>query len=279
MSTQTFKVASGQNKGACELEVARKSELGFSKAVLKNKYNVVYFNINFRGVDVSESDQVIMYTRWVWTYRGENGDSELLLLPIDFGYLSFGLLWTHTLVKPMDINIQLKNNSHCGNLTVGRDADQIVGDALGNMTQRIAAVNDDYNSSYWCYYKRLYIESYGLVTACENSICTLQTIENSCCVYIIDPLNSERKVVCNEEHYHIGAVWWVLPIIIGEFLFAYCPLFLTLFGCKLRSFSRRQSRRSVDLQNMASVEDSRIEYERISKKNLQVTFMSTICEP
>ena len=271
--------AERNKEGVCELEVTRKSEEQFSKSVLKYKYNFVYFNITFSGVNVVENDQVIMYTRWIWTYKGEDGGSEFLLLPMEFGYLSFGLLWSYTLVKPMELNIQLKNKSHCGNLTAGGDADQIVGDALGNMTKTIAAVNDEYNSSYWCYLKRSYIKSKVLFTACANAICPIQTVEYSCCRFKINFLTNERKVVCNKEQYHFGAIWWLLPVLIGEILFAYYPLLLTLFGCRLRSFSRRRRRRSVSLQDVTIVEDSRNEYMRASKRNPPVTFMSAICEP
>ena len=277
-SPSTSKNMLEQSEGVCVLEVTRHSEEEFSKTVLKNKYEFVYLNLVFNDVNVNEGKAVISHTKWVWTFRGENGGSELLLLPIDFGYLSFGLLWSHTLVKPLDIHIQLKDNSHCKNLTVGVDADQIIGDALGNMTKTIADVNDDYNSSYWCYYKRMYIESKGLYRACENAICPLQTIEYSCCKYRIDFLTRKRKVVCNEEHYHTGAIWWILPVMIGEVLFAYWPLLLTSLANKLRSFSRHPNTGFLS-QRMASDGDSRNEYEGVSKRNPPVTFLATVCEP
>ena len=262
----------------CELEVTTKSTEKFSTEVLKRQYNFVYLNLTFDNVTVEEDKQVIMYHKWIWTYKGENGGHEYLFLPNDFGYLSFGLLWSYTLVDPMPIEVHVKKHATCGTLEGGGNADQIVGYALGNMTKKIAALNDMYNSSYWCHSKRLHIDSSILFVACKYALCPIQTIEYSCCKFLLDYLTKERRVVCNKHHYHFGTVWWVLPILIGHMLFAYYPLLLTSFGSRLRSYTRQKRRKFIKLEEMASFDESeQVEFVRMSKHKSPVTFLSAIC--
>ena len=172
---------------------------------------------------------VIMYKRWIWTYKGENGGHQYLYPQGDYGYLSLGLSWSYTRTKPLHIGIFSATGSECGNLVVGKNADQIIGDALGKTTIEIASQDDLYNSSHWCYTRRLHIQSDFIFGVCENAFCTIQTIEYTCCRYVLDYLSKERQVNCSKQHYHFGPVWGLLPIIIGNVLFAYYPLLLTAF--------------------------------------------------
>ena len=261
----------------CELEVMTNSTENFSTEVLKSRYNFVYLNLVFENsIRFKEDNQSIMYHRWIWTYKGENGGHEYLFLPHDFGYLSFGLLWSYTLVDPMAIEIRAKKNATCGTLVSGGYTDEIVGYALGNMTKKIAALNDMYNSSYWCHSKRLHIDSNVLFHACQYAVCPIQTVEYSCCKYMLNYLTKERQVVCNKHHYHYGVVWWLLPILIGNILFAYYPLLLTSFGCRLRSYSRQKRRKMIKLEEMSSIDESEVEFVRMSKYKSPVSFASAI---
>ena len=268
---------SGQGK-SCELHV-NSPEL-FSTEVLKKKYNFVYLNLSFHNVSVMESESVIMYRRWIWTYKGENGGYQYLYLPGDFGYLSFKILWSYTHHKPMLIDIYPKDKSTCGNLTVGKDADQKIGDALGSMTAQIASQYDMYNSSYWCYTRRLRIQSDFVFAVCKHYICTLQTIEYTCCRFVVDVMTKERHVDCSKTEYHFKPVWWLLPIIIGNVLFAYYPLLLIVLACSLTVSARRRGTYSVrldDVGNGYEVKDTQFIW--MSKYDSPITFSSTVCEP
>ena len=263
----------------CQLEVTTNSTENFSTEVLKRRYNFVYLNLVFNeNIRIQEDKESIMYHRWIWTYRGENGGHEYLFLPNDFGYLSFGLLWSYTLVEPMPIEVLAKRDGTCGTLETSEDTDLIVGHALGNMTKKIAAMNDMYNSSYWCHFKRLHIDSNVLFIACEYALCPIQTIEYSCCKFMLDYLTKERQVVCNKHHYHFGVVWWVLPILTGNILFGFYPLLLASFGSRLRSYSRQSRRKMIKLEELSSIDHSKeTEYVRMSKHKSPVTFTSAVC--
>ena len=266
----------------CQLNVTSSSTYNFSSEILKYKYNFVHLNLTFYNVSVAEDEPVIMYWRWIWTYKGENGGHQFLFLPGDYGYLSLGLLWSHTRTKPISIDIYSTNGGECGNLIVGKNADQIIGDALGNMTIGIASQDDLYNSSYWCYTRRLRIQSDFIFSVCENSVCTMQTIEYTCCKYVLDYLSKERQVNCSKQHYHFGLVWWLLPIIIGNVLFAYYPLLLTAFVCRLTVSSRKRRRNSsVRMEDVGSGlgEANERKLIKMSKHGSPVTFSGTICEP
>ena len=222
--------------GNCTLSVDKGSRYNFSEAVLKKKYNFVYLDLKFEDFSVKEDDSVIAYTTWIWTYKGENGGYQYLYLPQSFGYLSFGLLWAYTLMEPMTLTIQ--SSGTCNNLTSGNDADIKLGEALGSMTEQIAAVNDMYNSSYWCYTKRIKLHD-ALEHVCENAVCTVQTYQYSCCKFMIKYITKERYVECKHEHYYHPAVWWLLPVLFGNLLWAYFPLFLTLICCRIYKVSRQ----------------------------------------
>ena len=265
----------------CELYVTKESTVMFSTDVLKHKYNFVHLELQFQNVTVGEDDPVILYNRWIWTYKGEKGGHQYLFLPNDYGYLSLGLLRYYTPAKPMSINITTTEASQCGNLIVGKNADKKIGDALGKMTTQIASQDDIYNSSYWCYMRRLRIQSDFIYNLCKNSVCTMQTMEYTCCRYVVDYLSKERKVNCStKQHYHFGLVWWLLPIIFGNVMFAYYPLLLTAFVCRLTMSSRRKKKLSERMEDAANgLEEGEKNLIKLSKHSSPVTFSSTICGP
>ena len=249
---------------------------------MKYKHNFVHLNLTFYNVSVAEDEPVIMHWRWIWTYKGENGGHQYLYLPGDYGYLSLGLLWSYTQTKPLAIEIYSPNGGECGKLIVGKNADQIIGDALGNMTAFIASQYDIYNSSYWCYARRLHIQSDFVFAVCEHYICTIQTIEYKCCKYVLDHLTQEREVNCSKQHHHyrFQAVWWLVPIIIGHILFAYYPLLLIVLG-RLVMSARKRRRHAISMEDVSTgVEEAKkIKLVRMSKHGPPITFAKTICEP
>ena len=157
----------------CILSISDESKYLFSSMILHYKYNFVYLKLEFNNFSITESDDVIEYKRWVWTYWGGKGGYQNLLLPTNNGYLSFGLLWTHTFVGPM--SLKLSGSGTCNNLTSGKKTDVMIGEALGDMTNEIASHKDIYNASYWCYHFR--IKENGINKfMCENLVCPHQTL-------------------------------------------------------------------------------------------------------
>ncbi|XP_060592786.1 uncharacterized protein LOC132747423 [Ruditapes philippinarum] len=161
------------------------------------------------------------------------------------------------------------------------------------MTSNIAKMNDNYNSSYWCYNTRVWLREWYIYYGCENSVCTFQTFEYRCCKYYIDFITRDRKIQCGKEHYEFGALWWMLPIIIGETCFAFCPLLLTKMGMKVKKISNgiKKNKNALHVRSMTTFAESdecsnetqckgNVKYQYISTKNSNpITFLSTICYP
>ncbi|XP_053392541.1 uncharacterized protein LOC128555111 [Mercenaria mercenaria] len=273
----------------CTLQVMDESKNQFTHDVLRYRYNFVYFKLNFLNFSLNETKMVITKNDWIWTYKGVNGARQYLNLPGDFGYLSFGLLWAHTLNEKFSVDI--KKTGECSNLTIGlKETDLLIGKALGNMTSQIASQHDMYNSSYWCYNKRSWIHSMFVYRACMSAICTVQTIEYNCCKFFIDFTDKTRIVQCDLEDYKFGALWWILPTLIGEICFALYPLLLTKLGMNVKTISEnmemeRRRSLSMDVYNETThfVKNDRNKKNRNTfislKASNHITFLSTLCSP
>ena len=260
----------------CILKVSNESKFKFTKNILKYRYNFVYLKLNFsvnatrnvfaKNFSVNATQNVIAKNDWIWTYKGDDGAHQYLYISEDFGYLSFGLLWAHTMKERMSVDIEITGD--CNVLTIGEEKyDILIGEALGNMTSEIALKDEMYISSYWCYNKRVWIRSWVVYELCKNSVCTFQTIEYGCCQFHFDYATKNRTIKCQTEHYYYGAIWWVLPIITGNICFAYYPLILTKIGMKFKKMSKSMKKeRSTSMPSFPDRIDSD-DSEIINKSN------------
>ncbi|KAL4241137.1 hypothetical protein ACF0H5_001915 [Mactra antiquata] len=278
------------NESSCRIQPYHESVEFYSKEILDHGYNFMYLNLTFysneshQRIQIAETKKVINKYDWIWTFKGEYGAHQYLFLPGDFGYLSFGLLWSHTRTDKMNINFRTYGN--CSDLRIGTNkTDLLIGNALGNLTSEIATLFDRYNYSYWCYNYRLWIESHSLYWLCRNSICTFQTFEYRCCKYVVY-LNNTRDIECSKDHYHFGALWWMLPIIIGNILFAFYPIVLVKVGMTFSEWTAAVKKRPFlptslkTFTRMTSTDRLEKKYKFVSLKgHFPITFMSTIFSP
>ena len=260
----------------CTLNISDESKNFFSSMILQNKYNFVYLKLEFNKLSITESDDVIEYNRWVWTYRGDKGGYQNLLLPTNYGYLSFGLLWTHTFVGPMRLN--LSSSGTCNNLTRGNNTDAMIGEALGDMTNEIATQDDVYNSSYWCYHFRIKKTGFINLFICENFACPQLTFEYRCCKYKIDFATKRRSIVCNLEHYHPGSVWWTFVIFLGCLCWLYYPLLLIYICYKLTNANKSIQADNFEMDNVlnSSSEHMTEDFVFLYKHSYPITFLGTV---
>lgn len=96
---------------------------------------------------------------------------------------SFGLLYIHS-AEPIDIELGLGNVScRCLNLTIGeKDSDLIIGNALGNMTKLIAMKDSRYNTSQWCYMRKM-PQQRSYIPVDIKFFKTKPSLEYICCAY------------------------------------------------------------------------------------------------
>ena len=259
----------------CTLKVREDSKKYFSAMILHNKYNFVYLNLEFINFSIAENDEVIEYKRWVWTYKGEKGGYQNLFLPNYYGYLSFGLLWTHTYIGPMRLTIS--SSGMCKNLTSGDKTDALISGALGDMTNEIATQDDIYYSSYWCYTVRIKLHSIGRFM-CKNTGCPYQTFGHKCCLYIYKFNTQRREIKCNDKPYHLGSVWWTLVIYLGNLFWVNFPLLLTYLGYKFTKATKKIEADAVEMDNVLYCESERItkEYVFFDKHRYPITVLGTI---
>ena len=235
----------------------------------------VYLKLEFNNLSIAESDNVIEYNRWVWTYKGENGGYQNLFLPNYYGYLSFGLLWTNTFVGPM--RLELSSSGACSNLTSGNKTDAMIGEALGVMTNEIATQNRVYNTSHWCYYVHIKLRGINKFL-CENIACPYETSGYKCCKYKFDFVTKRRSIKCNDKHYHLGAVWWTLAVYLGNLCWVYFPLLLTYFGCKLTNATKPIQAEDLEMNNVLNSPSEHIteDFVVLNKYSYPITILGTI---
>ena len=218
----------------CTINISDESKYLFTSMILQGKYNFVHLKLEFDNFIITESDEAVEYQKWVWTYKGLKGGYQNLLLPIGYGYLSFYLLWAHTSVRSKQVH--LYSSGTCTNLTSGNETDAMISNALGEMTNEIAAQESVYNSSYWCY--NFHKEEKGIVKfLCEYFACPHQAVEYRCCKYMISFATKARSIVCNLENYQPGSVWWGFAIVLGCICWVYHPLLITFICYKLTNAS------------------------------------------
>ena len=247
--------------------------------ILHYKYNFVYLELEFNNFSITESGDVIEYKRWVWTYKGDNGGYQNLFLPTNSGYMSFGLLWTHTFVGPM--RLTLSSSGTCNNLISGNKTDAMIGEALGDMTNKIASYDDVYNSSYWCYHFRIRVKENGISKfLCENVACLYQAYEYKCCRYKTDIVTKRRSIHCydNDEHYYIGTVWWTFAQFLGNLCFAYYPLLFTYLCYKFTNTRKPIQADNLEMDNVlnSSSEHTTEYFVFLYKHIYPITFLGTI---
>ena len=256
----------------CTLRINEESKHFFSLMILHYKYNFVYLELEFNNFSITESEDVIEYKRWVWTYEGDKGGYENLRLPTNNGYLSFGLLWTHTFVRPMGLN--LSGSGTCNNLTSGNKTDAMISGALGDMTNEIASYDDVYNASYWCYHFR--IKETGIIKfMCENFVCPHQTFEFRCCKYKIDFVTKTRRIICNIQHHNPGKVWWTFAIYLGYLCWVSYPLLLTYICYKLTNANKPIETDNLEMDNVLNSSSTK-DFVFLSKHSFPITFLGTI---
>ena len=256
----------------CSIRVSDDSKKQFSSLILHNKYNFVYLNLEFINFSIAETDDVIEYKKWVWTYKGEKGGYQNLFLPDYYGYLSFGLLWTHTYVGPMQLS--MSSSGICKNLTSGNKTDAMISGALGDMTSEIASLDDIYNSSYWCYTVRIKLHNIGKFM-CENIGCPYQRFGQICCKYEIKYNTQRREIKCNDKPYQLGSVWWTLVDHLGNIFWVNFPLLLTYISYKFTEANKQTETYGDEMDNALNGKSKHI-IVFSNKHRYPITFFGTI---
>ena len=258
----------------CILIVSTKSTEKFNSRVLHYKADVITLNLNFsKTIDVNRRPGVILPLKWRWVYK-ETGAN--LRMPYSAHLWSLGLLALHN-GRPVNVGLSYSSSvpKYCYNLTIGeRITDQIIGNALGKMTEFVASKYFRYNSSHWCYVKKIEENETKLLSTLYKSFVRLiPDLENMCCLFNneVDP----DAVVCMRT-YTFDLVWWDVPIGLGIFMLLYFPLlFLKLLGIlhekirKSSAMANAEIRHTIDDLNNAKF----VSLENTKKQNTRYVYL------
>ena len=147
---------------------------------------------------------------------------------------SFGLLGLHN-GKPIEVHTDFSKdaNTSCrkSNLTIGQEiSDMLIGNALADMTYVLAEKDDRYNTSHWCYMRKLpNLENKTFTRFDDNFFSTYSSLEYVCCKYNTWE-ESGQNAICARSHSK-DPVWWDVPNGLGFLMLLFFPLiFLKAIG-------------------------------------------------
>ncbi|OWF35145.1 hypothetical protein KP79_PYT05420 [Mizuhopecten yessoensis] len=220
----------------CNMDIDNETLCKFVYEVVKNNYNFVHLYLQFFGNgNATYTKCVIEPQQWVWTYKGPGGALQYLKWPPEYSVWSMGLLAANSHITPYPIDIQVNSLNNCSvfvgkKITTGR-----VGLALSKLSKALSQHGRmKYESSYFCFKTRTYIENEALYKMCLHMICPLEATGYICC-HMEWSYNKNRSVlVCPPEPLTYDEVWWIVPFVLGTILFAYFPIILFMCSADIR---------------------------------------------
>ena len=216
----------GNSETFCNLKVSRRTVDIFNKQIIHEKANILTLRLKFSiSMNVSWSSGVILPFEWRWVFKNTY---SYLKMPYASFVWSFGLLYIHS-AEPVDIELGLGNVSgRCLNLTIGeKDSDLIIGNALGNMTKLIAMKDSRYNTSQWCYMRKM-PQHRSYIPVDIKFFKTKPSLEYICCAYNEDQPRNGVKCSQRQEY---KSVWWDIHQTLGILMLLYFPVvFMKLSG-------------------------------------------------
>lgn len=221
----------GENNSTCVLTLCRKCVSTFRHVTFYQQAAFVHLHLVADNETSLKADKgVVSAKSWVWTYYGKDGGFPFLKWPTEAGVWSMGLLSSYTVTVPIKIQL-LRKSGNCSNLTVGKkDSDTIISRALLELSLEMMAFNQEYNITYapsfFCYRKRVFIESRTVYNLCKFFFCPLDALAYSCCSNSFRLSVMRREIVCKEQVFKYESLWWVLPCVLSLIIFGFSPLII-----------------------------------------------------
>ena len=212
----------------CSLYVKPESVKMFRRRVLYDRATALLLNLRLPAdihKHVIRSQDVILPLKWRWVYRDT---LPYLQMPYAANVWSLGLLSLHS---GREVNVELsymnkKKICQNYNWSIGDTiTDKIIGNALGQMTTKVVAVNDlRYDTSHWCYMRKIPRTGSDVYPIFDdNFFSTSPSLEYTCCKYTHEM--SENTVICERTHKY-DPVWWDVPLGLGILMLLYFPMLL-----------------------------------------------------
>ena len=243
----------------CSLSVSQASVDLFQTRVLHDGATSLILNLTFsNNINITASTGVILPFKWGWVFRET---SQLLKMPYPARVWSLGLLALHT-GQPINVELSFTNltaSRWCSNnhaWSIGDSlTNQVIGNALAKMTEVVAEDDPKYDTSHWCYIRRILGSGTGLAADFGNILFrTIPMLEHVCCRY--NYTSQIRSIICEERHEY-DPVWWQCPIGLGILMFLYFPMiFLKVSGMIHKKILESSSKASDVSDNTDQTHDA-----------------------
>ncbi|XP_069124253.1 uncharacterized protein [Argopecten irradians] len=220
----------------CPMEISHKTMNKFVYDVINKKYNFVNLYLDFFGKgDATFTPCVIQPQRWIWTYSGPGGAFQYLKWPPEYSVWSMGFLTASSQLIPYNFNISIQSKKNCSLYVGRRNTTGRIGLALSKLSHELSEqVRLVYDSSYFCYKTRTYIQNEALYGLCLHVICPFEATGYICCHMEWEYKRNRSVLVCPAEPLTYDAVWWIVPFVLGTVLFVYFPVVLFWCSAELR---------------------------------------------
>lgn len=263
----------------CVLQLQRGSINKFRHDVWYSKANFVYLKLEpGTGVNIVGNDYVVGETIWTWTYFGKDGGLQFLKWPIEFGLWSMDLLGSAVIKYPEKMKLKMVSGN-CSHLEVGElETDEIISNALTNLTEDLIELAEKYASSFFCYKKRIFIQSKYLYGICKQVVCPIDALEYKCCSYYYNTTEQNRSITCNYKGGLFEFVYesfsWILPVVLSFVLFAFSPFLILYCFHKLSNENSKEERKALVESEIEHTDDA-----ILLNGQFPVTLLQTFCLP
>ncbi|XP_033742867.1 uncharacterized protein LOC117329177 [Pecten maximus] len=220
----------------CPMDIDNVTVNRFAYDVIKNNYNFVNLYLQFFGDgDATYTSCVIEPQRWVWTFKGPMGALQYLKWPPEYSVWSIGLLMAFSKPTPYNLNISINSNKNCSVFVGKKNTTGRIGLALSKLSRALSQHGGIlYESSYFCFKTRTFIDNEALYSLCLHMICPLEATGYICCHMEWNYTLNRSVLVCPAESFEYDAVWWIVPFVLGAVLFVYFPIVLFFCSAELR---------------------------------------------
>ena len=221
----------------CNLTVSDSSKGSFRYKVSHGGLNFIFAHLKFSPqINVSIHEFVVDGLVWTWTYFGDNGGFRFLMHPPEASLWSLGLLHKSVggLIDPIELTLGT-NGCHT-NIEIGKETSTYkIGHALKDLLSSLYKVNEDYQTNFWCYWKRRWIPSHWIYILCLHVVCPLPHVEYRCCARHFTPKKMTWDLDCSKENTFVNDFIWYIPFISGCIFFLNMPLFVFWFAWRISS--------------------------------------------
>lgn len=228
----------GSSLPVCKFSVYKKSLQFFRSRLEMNDPHLVEFEVTFaKNIKVSENPDAIKGKHRYWTYVSPYGNYRFYSWNIDFGILSFGLLYAKSIVIK---NVFLiPKNPPCGAHLGTSNTTKNIAEAFKELVNITRESYHVYEKSYFCFLaKQPGSNKTILYQLARYSEFPFAYVNYNCCQIKYFYQNNSLSSSCFSHQASKWSQCTLLPYLLGVAVFLYFPILALKFGA---FFNRKRS--------------------------------------